>query len=137
MKKVSIVWLVAPLFLGGCAVHSPMLGFNRTELTHLSGQTYPAHTDQIFVSTAKLPASIQYERIGQVDVGKVWWGDYDWVKKDMADHAREVGGNAVVEVNVWKQPAGWAWAAPHGNGQIIKVLNPAALQSSGVAGSLY
>lgn len=134
MKKAYLAMMVAPLFLSGCAVHSPMLGFNRTELTRQSEVTYAAHTNEVFVYKAALPEAVKYEHICQVDVGKVWWGGQGWVMKDMANRARKVGGNAVIDVNTWKQPSGWAWAAPHGNGQIIKVADPSILKSAELEG---
>ena len=137
MKKIFIALLLASSFLSGCAVHSPMLGFNRTVLTNQTKANYASHTNEVFVTKAKLPESIPYEHICKVDVGKVWWGGHGWVMKDMANRARKVGGNAVVEVNVWKQPSGWAWAAPHGNGQIIKVADPQALKDAGIEGWEY
>jgi uncharacterized protein YbjQ (UPF0145 family) len=40
-----------------------------------------------------------------------------------ADIARELGADAVVEVSIWRQPAGFAWATPHGSGKAVHLID--------------
>ena len=44
----------------------------------------------------------------------------------MAERARGVGADAATDARHRRRPSGFAWAAPHGSGQAVESLNPAA-----------
>lgn len=52
----------------------------------------------------------------------------------LAEGARELGADTVVEVKTWHQPAGWSWSAPHGSGKAVKILEPASVDLSALPG---
>jgi uncharacterized protein YbjQ (UPF0145 family) len=41
----------------------------------------------------------------------------------MAQRARKLGADAIIEVATWHQPSGFSWAAPHGRGTAVRILN--------------
>jgi uncharacterized protein YbjQ (UPF0145 family) len=86
------------------------------------------------VTRASLPATAKYEVLGQLEVGKVWYGSSRNVLKSLADGARKLGADAVVEVKTWRQPSGWSWAAPHGSGMVVKITEPGSVEFSILGG---
>jgi hypothetical protein len=114
--------------LAGCAAHSPMIIKNTTD-THPIGQSqYPPHHDKVFVTQQSLPSSVAVDQLATIEVGKIWYGSSKNVEISMADRARELGANAVIQVKTWHQPSGFSWAAPHGSGVAVRV-DPKALES--------
>jgi hypothetical protein len=80
------------------------------------------------VTQQPLPSGVAAEELARIDVGKIWYGSSKNVEISMADRARELGANAVVQVKTWHQPSGFSWAAPHGSGVAVRV-DPKALES--------
>ncbi|HKY91350.1 MAG TPA: hypothetical protein VJM11_09935 [Nevskiaceae bacterium] len=122
--------------LASCSAHSPFILKSTTDSAPVSHLKHPAHQEKVFVMRKALPAGVAYDPVSPIDVGKVWYGGSDSVLASMADRARELGANAVVEVKTWRQPAGWSWAAPHGSGQAVYV-EPAVLATLGAMGGWY
>jgi hypothetical protein len=121
-KKTTAVLMIA-LGLTGCSAHSPLIMKSTTDVKPVSSAKYPAHSDKVYVTSSGLPESSKYEVLGQLDVGKVWYGASDNALEALADGARKLGADAVIEAKTWHQPSGWAWAAPHGSGKAVKITN--------------
>lgn len=110
--------------LGGCAAHSPMIMKDTVDVAMSPNAPKLApHTDKVLFLDNALPSGVKYETIGEINAGKVWYGDADSVLQQMAVKARELGADAVVEIGTWKQPSGFAWAAPHASGKAVRILN--------------
>ncbi len=62
----------------------------------LTSNTYPPHTNLVIVMKAALPADA-FEPIAQVKAGKAWYRSTDNVQQALADRARELGADAVIE----------------------------------------
>ena len=122
MTVVRISCIAAALALAGCAAHSPMIVQNTTDVHPKTTNKYAAHTDKVLFLRAPMPANVKVEQIGLIEAGKVWYGGAEDILKQMADKARTMGADAVVEVNTWHQPSGFSWAAPHGRGMAVKVV---------------
>ena len=135
-ERSSIVLTVA-LSLSGCSAHNPFIMAPTTDSSPVGQSKYPAHHDKVFVTEQSIPAGVEFEVISTVDVGKIWYGASDDVLISMADRARELGANGIVQVKTWKQPSGFSWAAPHGSGQAVRVSDVKALESLGIKGSWY
>jgi hypothetical protein len=120
--------LIGAVLAGGCAAHSPMIVKNTTDTHPVSQSRYPAHHDKVFVTQQPLPSGVAAEELARIDVGKIWYGSSKNVEISMADRARELGANAVVQVKTWHQPSGFSWAAPHGSGVAVRV-DPKVLES--------
>jgi uncharacterized protein YbjQ (UPF0145 family) len=67
-------------------------------------------------------------------VGKNWYGSSDKVLQTLADAARQLGADAVVEVKTWHQASGFAWSAPHGSGLAVKITDPSSIDLSALTG---
>ena len=134
-RLVAIAFAVS--MLSACAAHSPMIVKNTTDSVPLSQTKYPPHHDTVFVTEQPLPSNIAFDVVATIDVGKVWYGSSKNVLVSMADRARELGANAVIDVKTWHQPSGFSWAAPHGSGQAVHVTSLDSLKSAGVAGTWY
>jgi hypothetical protein len=106
---------------------------NTTDTRPVSQTQYPAHHDKVFITDQSLPSNVVVEQVATIEIGKIWYGSTKNVTTSMADRARELGANAVIQVKTWHQPSGFSWAAPHGSGLAVRVSDPKALES--LAGS--
>ncbi len=135
MKSKQIAWVfVIVAGLTGCSAHSPLIVKNTTDVDQLSAKKYAAHSNRVYVTSASLPVTVKYEVLGQLEVGKVWYGSSGSVLQSLADGARKLGADAVVEVKTWHQPSGWSWWAPHGSGKAVKITEPASVDFSSLGG---
>lgn len=122
--------------VAGCSAHSPFIVKNTTDTgAPAAGSRFPAHHDKVYVTEQSLPPDVTFEVIGTIDVGKVWYGSSKNVLQSMADRAREMGANAVIEVKTWHQPSGFSWAAPHGSGQAVRITDPVSLERAKLNGN--
>ena len=131
MKKSNrglVSGVVCSVMLAGCAAHSPMIIKDTTDTHPINVSSLPAHQDKVFVTEQGLPQNAGAQEIARIDVGKIWYGASKSVLVSMADRARQLGANAVVQVKTWHQPSGFSWAAPHGSGTAVRV-DPKALES--------
>lgn len=130
MKFKFVFSVIIILGLVGCSAHSPFIIKNTTDINQRSVVKYPPHGNRVFVTKESLPPSVKYEVLGQLEVGKVWYGSSNKVLQSLADGARKLGADAVVDVKTWYQPSGWSWAAPHGSGKAVKIIDPASADFS-------
>jgi hypothetical protein len=84
---------------------------------------------RVLVTFNALPADGAYEVIGPISVYKRGYGGLATARQLLANRARELGANAVVEAGVWLAPAFPAKVAPHGAGIAVRVMHPDVLQS--------
>lgn len=117
-----IVLLAGLAALAGCSAHNPLIVGHTTQVEPVSEATYTAHTARVLVTEAKLPPDVEYEVIARIDVGRAWYGRTLTVHEQLARRARNLGADAVVEVETWFQPSGYSWWAPHGRGTAVKIV---------------
>lgn len=122
MKSTLLLVGVAVAF-SGCSAHSPMILKNTTDVHPTVSERYQAHSNPVLVVEGPLPADIKYQVIATIDVGKIWYSGSDGILVEMARRGREMGADAVINVKRWRQPSGFAWAAPHGQGQAVKIVD--------------
>jgi hypothetical protein len=125
------------LFLSACSAHNPFIITNTTESSPVSKSKYPAHHDRVFITEQSLPAGVDFELLSTIDVGKIWYGSSENVLISMADRARELGANGIIQAKTWTQPSGFSWAAPHGSGQAVRMSDINAIESLGIKVSWY
>jgi hypothetical protein len=92
------------------------------------GTVAPTQPKILIIWGSTLPADIEYEVIGPVSVYKRWYGGMSQAYPLLADKARELGGNAILEAHAWLSPAFPVQVAPHGKGIVIRVKDPAKLE---------
>lgn len=124
MKNLSPFSSLAVVFLllAGCSAHSPMIVKNTVDTTPPAVANLAPHQEKVFVTKISLPASA-YDFVSMIEVGKIWYGSSTSVLVSLANRARELGVDAVIEVKTWHQPSGFSWAAPHGSGKAVKFKN--------------
>lgn len=136
MMRSFVIWMLAMLLVS-CSAHSTFKPVSITDTTIMSEKRFEPHTNAIFITKETLPPD-SYEMVAQIEVGKVWYGSSRSVFKSLADRARELGADAVIEVKTWHQPSGWSWAAPHGSGTAVKIKgNPREELATLVAGEWH
>jgi hypothetical protein len=128
--------LLVFLLLSGCSAHSPFILTNTTDSTPVQSN-YPPSRDKVFVTEQSLPAGVAFVSISTIDVGKAFYGSTDAVLVAMADRARELGANAIIEAKTWHQPAGFSWYSPEGSGLAVRVADVKSLEASGIKGTFY
>jgi hypothetical protein len=106
-KHIVSVFIIV-MGLTGCSAHNPFIVKNTTDVNQVGATKYPPHSNRVYVTSASLPATAKYEVLGTLEIGKVWYGSSDNVLQSLADGARELGADAVVEVKTWHQPSGWS-----------------------------
>jgi len=142
MKKMTMhnaeprLWTVAliVILMTGCSAHNPFIIKNTTNVHSLSVNKFTAQQGKIFLTKEALSKDLGYEEIAQIEVGKIWYGGAEWVYATFAERAKKMGADAVVEIRTWHQPAGFAWATPHGSGKAIKFNNPSSVDLSKIKG---
>jgi hypothetical protein len=121
--------------MAACSAHSPLILKATTDTTPISQTKYAPHHNPVYVMEAPLPPGAKYEVLAQLEVGKIWYGSSNNVMQSLADGARSIGADAVIEVKTWHQPSGWSWAAPHGSGKAIKITEPASVDFKNLSGT--
>jgi len=74
---------------------------NTTDTHPISQSQYPPHHDKVLVTQQSLPSSVAVDQLATIEVGKIWYGLSKNVEISMADRARELGANAVIQVRTW------------------------------------
>ncbi len=133
--RVSLV-LTATFLLAACGAHNPMNPVSSTDTTPRTSVRYPASNQKVFVTEQSLPPSA-FEPIANIDVGKNWYGGSGDAMTRMANRARELGADAVIQAKTWMQPSGFSWAAPHGSGLAVRLKDLKSIESGPVPGSWY
>jgi hypothetical protein len=136
LRRLSTFLLIG--FISACTAHNP---FDLTPVTDSkaapSAKAYPAQTNRIRVTREALPTGAAYEVLGTIDAGSNWYGPDEDAEKMMADRARAMGADAIVEVKLWHQPSGFSWAAPHGSGVAVKLTDPRSVNLETLPGGWF
>jgi len=80
-----------------------------------------AREGKILVTFNKVPTTIDYELIGPIDVYARWFGSNATARALLAERARAMGANAVVETMIWQAPSFPVPAAPHAYGVAVRI----------------
>jgi len=115
MKKITILILAVCLigFVTGCRT--------TTSATPVQ-EGVEAWDGEVFVTQDELPDGIAFEVLGTVEARA--GGGYSAVETLyplLADEARKIGANAVIETRGGRRPSGFSWSAPFTNGTAVKV----------------
>lgn len=126
--------------IAGCSSpHNPYStkSYEMTAPAVAPSQTYTAHTNRVWVTEADLPANVKYEVIQKINVGSKWYGDVEKLNPLFAKLARKVGADAVIRITTWRQPSGFSWSAPQGQGYAVKITSPKDFDLTTLAGGWY
>ena len=134
--KFKFVMVSVVLLLGACSAHSPMIVHSTTDSTPPAAQHAPTN-DQIYITAQALPPSVEYETVSRIDYGKPWYGGNDDAYAALAERARELGANAIIQAKTWYQPSGFSWAAPHGSGTAVRIKDMNQLKAANIPGTWH
>jgi hypothetical protein len=130
MRKLVGAFLI--LLVSACAENTttPVAG---TEAV----KTYPAHNRQVKLVQGELPPGTDYEVLGKVKAIDAWYGGSENVEREIAQDARALGADAVIQVKIWFAPRALAWAAPHAEGMAVKLRRPESVDLNSLPGNSY
>lgn len=92
---------------------------------------------KVLVTASALPAKGDFEALGALHVQSRWPGGSGKANKLLADQARGMGANAVVEARSWQGLAFPAVVAPHGSGIAVRIADDELLRSLAGSGSSW
>jgi hypothetical protein len=119
----KILLLVAAAAIAGCANTAVK---TKTELAR--GAQVTSRTGPVCLLAGSLPEDVQATRIGRIKATKGTYGETANLMQPIADEARRVGADAVVELQAstrLKSPLPWRVAAPTGDGFAVKFADGA------------
>lgn len=96
-----------------------------------------AHPEKTLVTAKALPAQGDFETLGALYVQSRWPGNTGKAKKLLAEQAKRMGANVVVEARVWQALAFPAVVAPNGSGLAVRINDADLLDSLTVSGSTW
>jgi hypothetical protein len=135
MKELICVSAMA-IAMSACSAHNPFIVANTTDVKPAAAQQFAPHTGPVLIVEGPLPPTVEFVLVADIEIGKVWYGGSDKILQEMADRARALGADAVIEAKTWHQPSGYSWAAPHGHGQAVKILNPDQIRDLPTLGTM-
>jgi len=123
MRIQPVVLIGLLMLVGGCAAGT----------RQLTSTTYPAHTNLVFVTKSTLPPE-SFEPIADLEESKGWYGSTDNTQQALADRARELGADAVLNMKSWHAPSAWSWASPYSSGKAVKLRGDLKQILNGIVG---
>lgn len=119
MKRITVI-LVAVALVGCAGV--------RTKTEFARGAQVAARIGPVCLLAGSLPDDVQATRIGRIKATKGTYGETANLMQPIADEARRIGADAVVELQAstrFKSPLPWRVAAPTGDGFAVKFADGA------------
>lgn len=110
LKNLTIA--AAMLLIAGCAATSSNI---------VAEKSAASHDQQVCLLKTALPASVKHRVVGAVESSKEWYGSQTELYPMMADEARRMGADVVVNMTTAHKMGPLAWARPVGTGSAIKL----------------
>lgn len=124
MNKILILASIAALT--GCVSG---IVKTKTELVGGKSAAITSRTGPVCLLAGGLPDGMQVVAIGKVKATKGTYGGTDNLMKPMADEARRVGADAIINLQAdqrFKGPLPWRYNAPTGAGTAVHFVDQAA-----------
>jgi hypothetical protein len=131
MKTVVAILAVLSLANAGCAARS------NTRIAASGQASNPSHNEPVCFIRAPLPSSIAYSVIGEIRGGKKWYGGFSEVLTAMANEARRIGADAVINLVTTMDANAIAFARPIGTGTAIKLKEKGSFDCQKNGGTPY
>ena len=91
----------------------------------------------VLLTETPAPTGSSYKVVGFLKVERLWYGTADSAKRALAERARKIGADAVVDVKTWFAVGLFAWAAPHASGTAIRLTDPSGIDLVALQGQWY
>ena len=128
MNKVLIT--SACIAIAGCA--SP----SATTVSSNKTQAAAAHNQPVCLLKASLPANVRYTVLGPIEGSKEFYGSVSEIIPLMAQEARNIGADAIINMATGQKMGMWAWSRPYGTGTAVKMNNKADLNCAALGGEM-
>ncbi len=98
---------------------------------------YPPHTNKIFITEQSLPVSVEFDLVATVegDKGSPWSSTA--ICQDLADKARKLGGDAIIQFDTSYQWRFFSLGSRYGSGQVVKFMDDPKVVFSKLSGEWY
>ena len=100
------------------------------------GQTAEAHNQPVCLLKTGLPANISYTVLGNIQGGSEGYDRVGEIIPLMAQEARKLGADAVINMETGRKVGLFAWSRPYGTGTAVRVKNKADLNCASLGGEL-
>ena len=100
------------------------------------GTVATPHVEPVCMLKSPLPSSIRHTIVGRIDASKQFYGSSGALIPLMAEEARKMGADVVVNLVVGQKMGMFAWARPYGSGTGIKLVDKADLACLALGGEL-
>jgi hypothetical protein len=118
----------------GCSAHSPFILWKTVDTSSFpNAPSKPPHDRPVFVSDSQVDSAV-FDVLANIDVGYAFYGSLDWARDSLAERARELGADAVLETRIWHQPAGFGWYSPQASGKAASLKPSAVVDFSKISG---
>lgn len=122
IKKIALILCVG-ITLTGCA------NVSSTNAEYVNSDQKAS--GPVFITKSGLPDNVEYEVIGDVKANaRAGYASVETLYPMLADEARKVGANAVINVYGGRTVHLFSWAAPYTGGTAIKVKNLDSLKTA-------
>ena len=113
-----------------------LAGCSTTSSSKLTGTKEPVWEGRVLVTQAAIPEGIEYKEIGIVQAeAKSGYDRVQTLYPLIADEARKIGANAVVNTRGGRKTTMFSWAAGYTMGTAVRVKDPDKLK--GLPGSYH
>lgn len=126
MKKL----LVAACVVAGCAAPSA------TTVSSNKTQSAAAHNQPVCLLKTGLPANVGHTVLGPIEGSKEFYGSVTEIIPLMAQEARNIGADAIVNMNTGHKIGMWAWSRPYGTGTAVKLNRKSDLNCAALGGEM-
>ncbi len=130
MNKTLLAVALAAIMLNGCAT-------SRGTPVTTSQNEVASSVDRVCMLHSALPANVQLTVLGQVEGSKEFYGSVTEILPLMADEARKMGADAVINLDTHQRMGLFAWARPVGTGTAVKLVNKSELNCLAAGGTFY
>ena len=100
------------------------------------GTAAAPHVEPVCVLKSPLPSSIPHTVVGEIDASRRWYGGVGTLIPLMADEARKMGADVVVNLRSGHKIGLFAWSTPYATGTGVKLANRADLNCAANGGEL-
>jgi len=126
----TFITLSTAIILSGCAATA-------SSTKHANAPTSLPYTGPVCLLTSPVAPDVKNVYVGEIEASKEWYGGTDELLPLIADEARKLGSNAVINVKVGQKIGLWAWARPTGSGKAIKIEDFKSFNCQASGGTLY
>jgi len=133
----ALAWTGLVILVTACGPRSPFIVTDEVHVDPLSQEVYAPHRGPVVCVKGLLPDGIRYVEIARLWFASGHYGGAAPILRKLAARARELGANAMINTQVWFQPAGIGWATPHAEAIAVRVLDSDQVEELAELGDLY